>query len=244
MFEQERLSRRDLPHWDVPGATYFVTSCLDGSIPARGLLDLYRFQAEERVRKRPEHVSAQAWELFLRKRMFARVDSWLDHEPAVRHLADPQLAEIVVNAMLFFAGARYDLLAFVIMPSHFHWVFLPREQWVRSLQGPHPARERIMKSLKGYTGTMCNRHRGIRGTFWQAESYDHWIRDVEELERIIHYVENNPVQARLVSTPEEWRFSSAWLRKQSGRSFGEPLLPLVPIEPYRALGSRGPSSSR
>jgi hypothetical protein len=33
---------RHLPHWDVPGATYFVTTCLAGSIPAQGFLDLER----------------------------------------------------------------------------------------------------------------------------------------------------------------------------------------------------------
>jgi len=31
---EEMFRRRHLPHWDYPGATYFITACLDGSIPA------------------------------------------------------------------------------------------------------------------------------------------------------------------------------------------------------------------
>ena len=36
MQSSEIIRRRNLPHWDVPTAAYFVTVCLDDSIPARG----------------------------------------------------------------------------------------------------------------------------------------------------------------------------------------------------------------
>ena len=36
-------------------------------------------------------------------------------------------AEIVRNAFLHFADERYHLLAFVVMPSLHHWLFLPLE---------------------------------------------------------------------------------------------------------------------
>jgi REP-associated tyrosine transposase len=49
-------------------------------------------------------------------------------------------------------------------------------------------------------------------TFWQDESYDHWARDEEELLRIIHYIENNPVKVGLCQRPQDWRWSSARLR--------------------------------
>jgi hypothetical protein len=38
--------RRRLPHWDVDDGTYFVTACLHGSIPAQGLVELYRYREE------------------------------------------------------------------------------------------------------------------------------------------------------------------------------------------------------
>jgi putative transposase len=226
MLPRELIRRRDLPHWDVPGASYFVTTCLEGSIPARGLLDLSRYRQELAARRPPAGTSAADWKRSLWKLEFARVDRWLDEEPAAQHLRNPQLAGIVMGRLLFFAGQRYDVLAFVVMPSHFHWVFTPREEWVAGLEGEQSPRERIIKSINGYSSKQCNIRRATKGTFWQAESYDHWIRDTDEMERIIHYIENNPVKAGLSATPEDWPFSSARLRRNLGLPFGVPLPPV------------------
>jgi type I restriction enzyme R subunit len=160
------------------------------------------------------------------KRAFARTESWLDQQPAARHLGDPRLAQLVVDALCFFAGKRYDLLAFVVMPSHFHWVFQPIEAWVNSLdnQTSRSPRERIVHSLNRHTAVESNKILGTRGAFWQHEAYDHWIRDADELERIIRYVEGNPVKAALVDSPEQWPYSSAWDRMRTGTEIGVPLV--------------------
>src|ERR1035438_3449660 len=66
------------------------------------------------------------------------------------------------------------------------------------------------QSLKGATAREANRVLGRTGeTFWQAESYDHWVRDEKEWQRIEAYIENNPVKAGLVSRAEDYRWSSA-----------------------------------
>jgi putative transposase len=65
---------------------------------------------------------------------------------------------------------------------------------------------------------------GRCGAFWQAESYDHCVRDDDELEQIIQYVEFNPVKARLVDQPEQWPFSSARDRANSGLLLGQPIV--------------------
>jgi type I restriction enzyme R subunit len=78
--------RRDLPHWDVPGGTYFVTTCLEGSIPARGLLDLARYRQDLEARERPADVSEGEWDFRRAKLEFARLDEWIDREPAARWL--------------------------------------------------------------------------------------------------------------------------------------------------------------
>ena len=226
MPSKETFRRRHLPHWDVPGAIYFVTACLEGSIPAQGLLDIRGYEAVLARRARPEEMSENEWELQRWKLRFARAERWLDLAPAVRHLEDPELADVVSNALFFFAGTRYDLLSFVVMPSHFHWVFRPLERWIHSLDpddGKRSPRERIMHSIKRYTAGQCNQRLHADGRFWQQESYDHWVRAVDELERIIHYVEYNPVKAGLVADPNLWRFSSAHHRQALGLPFGSPL---------------------
>ena len=67
---------------------------------------------------------------------------------------------------------------------------------------------RIMHSLKGYTAGEANKVLKRSGQLWQHESYDHWVRDDEELERIVDYIAHNPVKAKLVEEPHQWFFSS------------------------------------
>jgi REP element-mobilizing transposase RayT len=219
--------RRRLPHWDVADAPYFVTACLADSIPARGLADLAGYRDRLAARPRPSHFAAQEWERHKQKLLFARVDRWLDQSPAVNHLEAPELARIVRRSVYHFVDLRYHLLAYVVMPSHLHWVFQPLPAWSQQLidEGEcRTPREVIMHSLKSFTGLVCNRWLQRQGAFWQDESYDHWVRDEEELYRIIDYVEQNPVKAGLVSRASEWRFSSAFDRVQWGICIAEPLV--------------------
>jgi hypothetical protein len=127
--------RRKLPHWDVDDGTYFVTACLEGSIPARGLRDLRRYRAELDCRAKPEKLSADEWELEKHKLIFARFDKIIDHAPTVRHLANGRVADEIRKSIYYFAEMRYDLLAYVVMPSHFHWVFHPRREWYEQACG-------------------------------------------------------------------------------------------------------------
>jgi len=42
------------------------------------------------------------------------------------------------------------------------------------------------------------------GPFWQAEWFDHWVRDDPEQSRIVDYIRQNPVKAGLVSSWEHY----------------------------------------
>ena len=214
---EEQLRRRNLPHWDVPGTAYFVTTCLEGSIPATGRLDMANHRDELKQRPRPTGLSENDWETTRWKLGFARMEHWLDERPAIRHLADPALAGIVVDALRFFEGVRYDLLAFAVMPSHLHWVFRPSADWIAGFESStRSPRQRIVHSINRHTALRCNAALETAGSFWQRESYDHWIRDARELERIVLYVEGNPVKAKLVESAELWPFSSAYRPVISG----------------------------
>lgn len=231
MHQDSIFRRRHLPHWDVEGKPVFITACLDGSISAAGMkrIQQYRFQLD--ARPRPENLSEQEWQLTKDKLLFAMVDNLLDHESPAFHLADERQAEIVQNAFLHLAGERYTLLAFVVMPSHYHWLFLPDDKWsceaverLRQSGRPRTPREIISHSIQSYTATMCNRVRGETGSYWQWETFDHWARDEAEMYRIIDYIERNPVRAGLVDRPEDWRWSSARLRFIAGTKPGDPIL--------------------
>jgi REP element-mobilizing transposase RayT len=112
------------------------------------------------------------------------------------------LAELVVNSLEYAAHSLdfYGLDAFVVMANHIHVLVSPRV--------PVP---RLLQSVKGYTAREANRVLGRTGEpFWQSESYDHWVRDEAEFERVRAYVEHNPVRAGVVARAEEFRWSSAY----------------------------------
>jgi hypothetical protein len=64
-----------------------------------------------------------------------------------------------------------------------------------------------MQSLKGFTSHECNRLLQREGEFWAHESYDHYIRDNEEWQRIVAYVLNNPVKAGFIKEWRQWKWN-------------------------------------
>jgi len=118
-------------------------------------------------------------------------------------LQDTRVANMLANALRYGETVRqsYWLYAWVIMPNHVHVILRPR------IELPS-----LTRWLKSRTGRMANRILGQTGTpFWQDESFDHWIRSDEELQKLIEYVEGNPVKAGLAQFPRQWPWSSAGL---------------------------------
>jgi REP element-mobilizing transposase RayT len=221
--------KRWLPHQDVEGHPIFITGCLQGSLSSVGLGRINAYRDNLANRQKPDDLSELDWEHRKQKLLFAFVDRLLDSESPVRYLQDDQQAKIVQDAFLHFADERYMLLAFVVMPSHHHWLFLPDETWaasaVKTLIGngekKSTAREIISHSIQSYTATMCNRVRGMTGVYWQHETFDHWARDENEAIRIIRYIEDNPVRAGLANLPHQYRWSSARIRIDLGIEIGQ-----------------------
>jgi REP element-mobilizing transposase RayT len=117
-------------------------------------------------------------------------------------LRRPEIAELIAESFRYAEHTLrfYDLHAWVIMSNHVHLLV--------SAKVP-PAR--FLQSLKGYTAGEANRLLQRTGEpFWQAEAFDHWIRDQESVEKIRRYIEDNPVRAGLVNRPEEYCWSSAY----------------------------------
>jgi REP element-mobilizing transposase RayT len=129
-----------------------------------------------------------------------RVDQLLDAGAGACWLSRPDIARCVAEALTHFTGRRYELPAWVVMPNHVHALVWPFPG--QTLSG-------ILHSWKSFTSKRANALLRRRGTFWQRESFDHWIRDREEHAHLVRYIEANPVKARLVTRPEDWPWSSA-----------------------------------
>jgi len=137
------------------------------------------------------------------------MDRLLDLERSeARYLGRPEIASLTVQAFFHDSGKLrfYELHAYVVMANHVHLLITPRV-----------ALARITHSLKRFTAREANRILALTGKpFWQDESYDRLVRDNAEFQRIRQYIEQNPVRAGLVATPEEYPWSSAGRRLEIG----------------------------
>jgi REP element-mobilizing transposase RayT len=118
-------------------------------------------------------------------------------------LADPVVGKLVEDALQHFHGTRYDLAAWCVMPNLVQLVVTPFS--------PHSPSD-VLHSWKSYTAHGINKLLGRTGPLWERESFDHLIRTLDDFERFVAYVENNPVVAGLCARPEDWQWSSARLR--------------------------------
>ncbi len=181
-----------------------MTWNLKGAMPKSAIEELANKRRElEFQADRPGETIAQR-RIRENKIIFAAANQFLDRAvDGPMHLKDESAAKIVEDAVIFGASERYDLFAWCVMSNHVHVLLLPR--WKLS---------RVTQGLKGYTAHEINVLQNAQGrVFWQDESYDHWARDDEEMQRIIAYIENNPVAAGLCQRPEEWPWSSARFRR-------------------------------
>ncbi len=134
-----------------------------------------------------------------------RLGTWLIRVLAavVQHPAPPH-----------FAGQRYDLIAWVTGAESLSLGVSTSRGIGRQFGGFYrrPVAERTDSTQRQppFSAKECNRIRNATGPFWQRESYDHCVRDGDELERIVDYIHANPVKAGLVQRAEDFPFSSAY----------------------------------
>lgn len=224
--EYKQFYRRKLPHIHSPGATLFVTFRLAGSIP-KSVIEkwkqekLWLEKESERLAKN-KTASQNQKESFLNfyRRWFAKFEDVLHKEESgIVWLKDEAVANLVSESLKYRDGKVYKLKVFCIMSNHVHVVFTPllNEKSLTEVKSSNPLRYEsseatlgeIMQSLKGYTAHEANKILHRAGQFWEVESYDHEVRNAEELDRIVKYVLNNPVKAGLVKDWREWQWN--WL---------------------------------
>src|SRR6266566_5698936 len=168
--------RRRLPHGQPEGAPIFLTWRLCVSLP-RGI---------------SVHDS-----LSTEGERFLVMDCEMDRASSgPTWLKDPRVASCFIDT-LFVAEQKwelYELFAWVVMSNHVHVLLRPHK----------PVRD-VTRAVKKTSAREANIILGRSGTpFWQDESYDHWVRNEKEFNRIVRYIEWNPVRAGLVESVDLW----------------------------------------
>jgi putative transposase len=153
--------RGRLPHWHPEDAALFITWRLHGSLPRHS-----------EFLTNPTQTEGQR---------FVAIDRQLDRAPTgPTWLKDPQIAAIVKNTLLADCEKweLFDLFAWVIMANHVH-----------VLVQPHKKPADITCTLKSASAREANRILGRQGEpFWQRESYDRWVRNKKEFDKIVAYI--------------------------------------------------------
>jgi putative transposase len=123
---------------------------------------------------------------------------------AVTHSRDPILIEnsdLMREAMACAKTfGNLEILAWVILPDHFHAVLRPENGDLAS----------TMQRLKLSFSSRYRKRMNLRyGQIWQRRFWDHTIRNADDLQRHLDYIHYNPVKHGLIECPFEWTESSA-----------------------------------
>ena len=176
-------TRANLPHWNKDNTAAFVTFRLADALPREKLVPL------EETRNAWLAAHPQPWDAATVREYYAtfdaRVQEWLDSGYGACELGDARCREIVEDSLWHFAGERYALYAYVVMPNHVHVVFMPMGGRVQS---------EIVRDWKRFTAKAINEMLGREGTLWQKESFDTLVRSEKHFETICGYIRRNDLE--------------------------------------------------
>jgi REP element-mobilizing transposase RayT len=188
-----------LPHCDKPGLVQFITFRLWDSMPASRKSEW-------------EHLLAVTGRSIASRAQRIKLEEYIDRGLGECFLRDPRIATLMEKTMRFHHGSQFGLLAWVVMPNHVHALFKV---------GDTPL-SKIIQNWKSIVAVKANKLLKRTGDFWQLDYWDTFMRDEEQKRKAIHYIENNPVKAKLCTAPEEWSFSSARFRNPQTRELELP----------------------
>ena len=173
-------TRANLPHWNRKNTACFVTFRLFDSLPAEKLQQL------EDSRQSWIAAHPQPWESTVAREYFelfnGNIQKWLDNGHGSCLLRDSACRTAVEDALWHFAGERYALYAYVVMPNHVHVLFMPTDENTIS---------DIVASWKRFTAHEINKILSREGTVWQKESFDTLVRSERHFTTIIKYIREN-----------------------------------------------------
>lgn len=203
---------RHLPHYVVDEYAYFITIRLYGSLPINVIKnlqqsyerDLAAISSIKNPAKKYEEYSLLKWNYFtefdLNLHSFEKSPDWLNNE---------SIASLVKESLHYRDNKDYNMVAYTIMSNHLHLVVIPFFKKIMSeseYKNEYPLGS-MLGSIKKFTALRANKILNREGYFWQHESYDHIIRDENELLKIVEYVLNNPVKAGLVEHYSQFKWN-------------------------------------
>ena len=98
---------------------------------------------------------------------------------------------------------RFYLANFCVMPTHIHLLIKPAEGTSLS---------KIMQWVKTHSARRWNCIHGSTDHLWGERYFARDIKDTQEYEFVMNYIDQNPVVAGLAPTPAEWKAGGAYYK--------------------------------
>ena len=130
---------------------------------------------------------------------------------ATQIFSNKNVAQLFVSTLLN-CRKRYKFLlfGFVVMPDHFHALIQPDKDYSIS---------QVMQKIKSLFAYEYRKVSKTNGSIWQKSFYDFVLNSGKKLIEKINYVHYNPVRKGMVSSPEEYPFSSIGILDQMDLSW-------------------------
>lgn len=124
----------------------------------------------------------------------------------------------ISNIKYYQSKYGFSILAYVIMPTHFHWIVetISRESTISDIMRDikkysawdilEQLEKDKFKKLKIFHSPIV---KGQKRQFWTPRFHDIILRSSGKLRSTVEYIHNNPIVAGLVNRPEDYRYSSA-----------------------------------
>ena len=135
----------------------------------------------------------------------------------VTHRREPLLIEHITLLRDAFRRSKqrydYHIDAIVILPDHIHMILTPKiateyPKIIRDIKRSfvYGLRSETKKLAKQSLGAKkyARSHAGI----WQERYYEHTIRNEQDYQNILQYMQHNPIKHGYVQDPNEWIYSS------------------------------------
>jgi putative transposase len=135
---------------------------------------------------------------------------------------DDTFCQILIDNIKYYQiKYKFEILAYVIMPTHFHWIIEINPELGKVSD--------IMRDVKKYSAWQILDEIKLNGNtelerifeeeakgkkdqqrkFWMSRFDDEVIRNQKMFWDTLEYIHNNPVKAGLVLRPEDYKYSSA-----------------------------------
>jgi putative transposase len=158
-----------------------------------------------------------------------------------------------LNGIQKYVQPHCDILAWCLMPNHFHFLIHANLQSVKIIEDGSFKRQQSSQSIKqllsSYTKAI-NKRNNWTGSLFQQKTKAVCVSDANQdyTNIAFHYIHQNPMRSQLVERMEDWEFSSFqdYLKMRNGALCNEKLAEkLLDIDlstlydsSYRAVNSR------